>query len=447
MANITNQSLYDSLLARSLQALPPMDVIADVSGMKNSPLFYIIAKLNKGKSKQWNYEKYEYSTMGNRSIIATITGVSASGLNLVVTYTGTGTVDPFRTNWIVLDANLKKGRIILHSLGSVTIEPDGSALSAATDFQPGTFLKNGWNASTNRESRKTEDLKYVPDSDSNFAAVSRNTTYIDLEDQINSRPQIKGNSIWYGQEQWGIQDWVKQLSLRWLVDERAQVTGWDGMRNTNGGCLWSILNRNGQVIPSTAIFTLADMQDIIMGLRLKDATPDLNIACFLGSSVLGEIQKAIGGTAIQYAGVDNTYGVGALGGINVEFYKYLGATLRFYSMPEFDNAQGLFADPVTYNPGTTKGNNSALFINTNELPAEGGGTVPCVELFHRGNCPVYYKHIPGMIEAGKSVEVADFTEPVENSNTSSDLPGRTALMYTFSGINIRDAKGMVYWKG
>lgn len=446
MSNITNNSVYGSVLARNLQVPSPMEVIADVSGMYNDPLFYIIAALNKGKSKQWDYEKYETSQMGNRSIVETVTAVAQSGNNLVITYVPSSAgVDPFRTNWIVLDANLTSGRVISHTLGQLTIEPNGTALSSATDFQAGTFVKNGWNASTNRESVKTEDLTYVPDTDYNFAAVSRNTKYIDLEDKIKTRPQILGNDIWYGQEKWGIQDWVKQLSLRWLIDKRAQVAGYDGQRNNNGGIFWSITNRGGFVDPANAPFALSDLQNYIEVLRGKDATPNLNIALFGGLQVLAELQKNIG-SDIKYAGDQNTFGGNTVKGINVKKYEYLDCSISFMPMPEFNNPQGVFSDPASYNPGTTVGQNSAILINTNEIPDANGGSVPVIEMFHRGDRPVYYKHIPGMIDPGKNVEITDFTTP-ESSNTTSDKPGTTALMYTFSGINIRDAKGLVYRKG
>ncbi|MEK6809357.1 MAG: hypothetical protein AABY40_01660 [Nanoarchaeota archaeon] len=434
------------MLARQLQTLSPMQLIADTSGGYNNPLFYLIAKLNKGKSKQWDYEKYEYAIMGNRTIIETITSVTQSGNNLVVTYVPSAAgVDPFRTNWILLDSSMKRGRIISHSLGSVTLEPDGTALSAATDFQATTFIKNGWNASTNRESRKTEDLTYTQETDFNLAAVSRNTKYIDAEDKIHTRPQIYGNDIWYGQEKLGIQDWVNQLTKRWLVDERAVVQGYDGKRNTCGGILWSVANRGGSVIPANGLFTLADFQDIIMDIRNKDASPNLHIDCFLGSSVLGELQKAIG-TQIQYSGKNNTFGGDKVKGIDVDEYKYVGVSLSFLQFPEFNNPMGLFSDPASYNSSITAGNNSALFINTAEIPTIDGGSVPVMELFHRTSRPVYYKHIPGMIDAGKVIEVVDFDTP-ESGLASSDLPGTTALMYHFGGLNIRDAKGMVYWKG
>lgn len=444
--NITNNSVYGSVLARNLQVPSPMEVIADVSGMYNDPLFYLIAALNKGKSKQWDFEKYETAQMGNRSILETVTGVSQSGNNLVISYVPTNAgVDPFRTNWIVLDANLSSGRVISHTLGQLTIEPNGTALSSSTDFQIGTFVKNGWNASANRESVKTEDLTYVPDSDYNFAAVSRNTKYIDLEDKIHTRPQIYGQDIWYGQEKWGIQDWVKQMSLRWLIDKRAQVNGYDGQRNNNGGIFWSVTNRGGFVDPANAAFTISDLQNYIEVIRSKDATPKLNLAMFAGNAVRSEFQKNIG-SDIKFAGEQNTFGGNSVKGINVSKYEYLDCSISVMPMPEFNNPQGAFADPASYNPGTTAGENSALLFNTNEIPSADGGTVPIIEMFHRGDRPVYYKHIPGMIDPGKNVEITDFTMP-ESSNTTSDKPGTTALMYSFSGINIRDAKGFVYRKG
>ncbi len=444
--NITNQNVYESMLARNLQTPSPMDIIADTSGMYNDPLFYLIAKLNKGKSKAWNYPKYEKALMGNRSILATITSVAASGNNLIVTYTPpVAGVDPFRKNWIVLDANLTQGRVISHQVGQVTIEPNGTALSASTDFQAATFIKNGWNASTNRESTRTEDLTYMPTDQYNLAAVSRNTKYIDLEDQINSRPKIYGKNIWYGQERWGIQDWVKQLSLSYLISNRNEINGWDGARNSNGGIFWSIAQRGGLVDPGNAPFTISDLRDYIFHMRNKDATPKLNLALFGGSAVIAELQQNIGDD-IKYSGSQNTFGGGTVKGINVSMYEYLDCSISFLPMPEFNNPQGVFADPCSYNPGTTVGQNSALLINTNEIPDADGGMIPVIEMFHRGDRPVYYKHIPGMIEPGRNIEITDFEAP-ESSLTSSDKPGLTALMYTFSGINIVDAKGMVYRKG
>ncbi len=445
--NVTNASVFSSMIARNLDTPSPIKVIADVSGMYNDPLYYLISYLNKGQSKSWNYPKYETSQFGNLSIVSTITSVVQSGLNLVVNYTPSRAgVDPYRTNWIVLDKNLVQGRIIAHQLGQVTIEPDGVVLSSATQFQVGTRLKNGWNASTNRQSRRTEDLTYDPDVQFNLAAVSRNTKYIDLEDQIETRPQMYGKSLYYSQERIGIQQWVKEMSIRYLVDKRGEVNGYDGKRNKNGGILWGIENRNGFVDPATAPFVLSDLRDYIEVIRKKDATPNLNLALFAGTNVLSVLQQSIGDD-IKFAGTANTFGVGDKGGINVTMYKYLDCTISFMPMAEFDNPQGIFSDPASYNPGTTEGNNSMLLMNTNALPAKDGGSVPVCEMFHRGSRPIYYKHIPGMIEPGREVQIEDFEVSSDPGNTSSDEPGTTALMYTFSGIDVRDAKGMVYRRG
>ena len=445
-SNITNQTPFDSFLARNLETPSPIQVVADVSGMYNDPLFYIISMLNKGKSTPWDYVQKDSARMGNRSILRTISAVAQSGNNLIVTYTATNGIDPFRTNWTVLDNNLKVGRVISHTLGQVTIEPDGVALSSATDFQVGTFIKNGWNESANRESVRTEDLTYVPDLDYNYAAVSRNTKYIDLEDQIHTRAEIYGKSLWYSQEKFGIQDWVKQLSVRWLIEQRAQVQGYDGKRNKNGGIFWGIQNRGGSMNQGTATFTIADLQQVIETIRSKDATPNINIAAFMGTQVMGALQQNIG-SDIKFAGQNNTFGGSEVKGINVKRYEYLDVSISFMPMPEFNNPQGIFADPCSYNPGTTVGQNSALFFNTNDIPSVDGKMVPPIEIFHRGSRPVYYKHIPGMIENdGTKSEVMDLENP-ESTLTVSDKPGRTALMYTWSGIDVTDAKGFFHWKG
>ena len=73
--------------------------------------------------------------------------------------------------------------------------------------------------------------------------------------------------------------------------------------------------------------------------------------------------------------------------------------------------------------------------------------VPAIELFHRGTSPVYCKHIPGMIDGDiKNMEIMDLENPA-SSLTVSDKPGRTSLLYSWNGIDIQDAKGIVYWKG
>lgn len=446
MGNITNSTPYNSFLARALDTPSPIQMIADTSGMQNSPLFYIISMLNKGKSKSWNYPQKDSARMGNRSILRTITSVSQSGNNLIVNYAATGGVDPFRQNWTVLDANLKVGRVISHSLGQVTIEPDGAALSSSTDFQANTYIKNGWNESANRESTRTEDLTYFPDKDYNYAAVSRNTKYIDLEDQIHTIPQIYGKDLYYSQEKFGIEDWVKQLSIRWLIEQRAQVQGYDGMRNKNGGIFWGIQNRGGSMNQGTAPFTIADLRRVIETIRSKDQTPNINIASFLGTKVMGALQQDIGND-IKYSGQNNTFGGAEVKGINVKKYEYLDVSISFMPMPEFNNPLGIFADPCSYNPGSTVGQNSALFFNTADVTGVDGQTVPPIEIFHRGSRPVYYKHIPGMIEDdGTKAEIMDLENP-ESTLTVSDKPGRTALMYTWSGIDTQDTKGFYYWKG
>ena len=446
MPNITNQTPYDSFLGKNLQSPSPIKVVADISGMYNSPLYYLISILNKGKSTPWDFVQKDSARMGNRSIVRSITAVAQTGNNLTVTYTATGGIDPFRTNWVVLDSNYKRGRVLSHSVGTVVIEPDGAALSSATDFLAATFIKNGWNASTNRESVRTEDLTYVPDTDYNYAAVGRTSKYIDLEDKIQTRAEIYGKYLWASQETFMVEDYVKETTIRYLMDDRAQVQGYDGMRNKNGGILWAVNNRGGQTIPGTAIFSVSDLKDVIMFIRKQNAQPDLQVVGFLGSEVEGSLMTGLGAD-IKYSGELNTFGGKLVKGLDVPWFKYLGVTITFMPMPEFNNPLGIFSDPCSYNPGTTRGQNSALFICTNDQRSVDGRMVPAIELFHRGASPVYCKHIPGMIDGdNKNMEITDLENPA-SSLTVSDKPGRTSLLYGWNGVDIQDAKGIVYWKG
>lgn len=448
MNNVSQLNLRDSLVAKSLQSLMPMKMVADISGYNNDPMFTIFSYLNKGKSTFIDYDLYTTAQIPNLSIINTVNTVTQSGSNLIITYTPNAGIDPYRSNWTVLDSNQVQARIIAHSPGSLTVEPNGTVLVAGTHFASGTFIKNGWNLSVNAQSRKTESLTYTPDNDYNYPSVSRNTVYVDLNDKINSRPQMQDNYWWYAQERIGIQQWVKEIGNKWLLDSRGQVQGYDGLRNTNGGVIWSIMNRNGGFQVANAVFTLQNLQDIILEIKNKDNTQELNLACFFGNAAYAAIQLAIG-EFVKFAGQNSTFKLKGetIVGTNITMYKLLDCTLTFHQMPEFNNPLGMFSDPCSYNPGTTRGQNSVIVMNLNDLPASGGGSVPVAEIFHRGQRPVFYKHQPGVTEGGSgSVEMEDFQSPVSDM-AISDLPGLTAMMYTYSGINIRDAKGMFYWQG
>lgn len=442
MGNISPLPLANSLISATLNDRNPMDLVTDISRGYNTPFLSIVSALNGWSSKRIDTLKYEFTTLGNLSVAATIQVNALVGLNLVLTLQDP-TYKNFRVGDLVMDSEMIKGKVISVSAGSLTIEAAGTVLVAATHFTAGMTCKVIGDASIKSSSKGKTSLYVTPVPDYNFPSITRDSQYIDLKDMISTYPKFKGEFWWFAQEHLMLQNFARQLEQKWIYSDRAQITGQDGEYYLNGGFVWSVKNRGGVYLKSPNIIDQSTWDDLIYQVSVKRASGSQDLVCLHGRAAKHEIDKFLGLT-IQYSGKNNTFGGDGVKGFSVKEYSIGSTNISFIYLPILDNP--VFNPEVCTlaNATGTRGSNSFFLMDKNALVGVGGGSSPVVELFHYGQ-EMYYGHIKGLASAGSSSNGSNYMNP-SDTVISSDVAGMSAHAMVDNGINIKDAQGMCFFE-
>lgn len=446
MGNTSNLPLVNNLVAKALNERNAMDRVANISGFYDTPFLWLLNAINKTGSKQVNTLKYEKNTMDNLSLSTPISANALVGSNLVLTLTDS-TFDNFRIGWILTDDNRVQGRVIAHSAGSVTITPQGTAFVAATMFTSAMSVRSGFNLSPLSNNRGTENLTYTPTTIFNYSSVTRNTCYIDNSDMIKTYPKWVGKDWYMAQQILSLREWAKENETKHIIDQRLQISDFDGTVNHNGGLIWSIQNRGGYYVSSPNLYSMNALLDQILNLKIANGNKPLDLVALIGANAYLQIQRDLGARA-QYAGTNNLFGGSKVIGDDIAMYKILGVSVRFVHAPFLDNPLGIFSATSTISGanGTSKGSNSCFLIDIHDIPNEDGGTQPSIELFHYGRefTYGYQKGMGGMIDIGGALP-----ENIESASPEmvvSDISGSAFHTSAQNGIDIVSAKAMSFFE-
>lgn len=440
MSNNTKLPLLNSLIANTLNARNPFEHVVDISGGYNTPFLSIAYALNNFQSKQVNSVQYEFAKQGNLAVVAQISGNSLVGTNLVVTL-----VDPnfndYRKGDKVMDSNNVKARVLSSSPGTVTLEPYGTILVAATHFTAAMFCKVIGDASPNRSSRGKESLYNVPTMDFNLSSYKRDSVYIDLEDMTDTYVKYDGEMWSFAQEMTMLQRFARNMEQDFIESDRGVFSTSDGDSNSNGGLNWSIINRNGTYVPSSNIITQSLLNEMLSSISKKRSASKKEVTLLAGEDAMQTIHTFINDIG-KFAGTANTFGGTEVRGLQYNKYAIGSISLNIVPFPYFNNPE--FFPEATTIPGAqgTKASNSFYLIDTTPIPYVDGGNTPAIEMFHFGK-EMYYGHIKGMASAG--ADVNDYMNPADTI-ISSDVSGISAHAMARNGINIVDAKGMGFFK-
>jgi len=444
MANLSPLSLANNLISATLNERNAMSMVLDISRGYNNPFLSIVSALNGWSSHRIDSMKYEYTTVGNLSIAATISVNSLVGTNLVLTLSDSAYRN-FRVGDLLMDSEMIKGKVISASAGSVTIEPAGTTFVAATHFTAGMTAKRVGNVSIKDSSHGTSSLYVTPTLDYNYPSVTRNSQYLSLKDMLATYPRYQGEFWWFAQEELMLQDFARQLEQKWVYTDRADITGQDGQYYMNGGLIWSIKNRGGVYLKSPNIIDENTWNDLIYQVSVKRASATQDLVCLYGRAAKMEIDKFLGDT-IKYSGKNNTFGGDGVKGFSVPLYNIGSTNITFVYFPLLDNPV-FNPEPCTLANATgTRGSNSFFLIDKNALVGMGGGSKPAIEVFHYKD-EMYYGHIRGMANAGSSANDGGkgYMNPAETI-ISSDVAGMSCHVMADNGINIVDAQGMCFFE-
>lgn len=445
MATNTILPISQSLYSKVLNERNPMETVFDVSGGFNT-LTQILELINKtaGGSKRIDtYEaKYEFNTIGNKNVVTQIQSNAASGSNLVLTFNDPN-FDQFRLNDEVMDSEQVKGYVIATAPGTITIAPGPTTtFSTATHFTANMYAKVIGDASANRFSGGKSNLFYTPDTDYNYSKIMRDSSTLARRDMIGSYVKYEGK-YWYTSVEPEMIKRVGRLKETSSVfGERGQATINGQLTNLNGGLIWSIKNRNGNYFPATSTLTEATFRDLIGDTIIKNATRGQTLTLLHGTEFLKTFQ---GFTTqyIQYAGASNTFGVTANSGLNVKHYSFAGVNIDLIHLPIFDDPK-MFPE-ISSITGRKRQSGAFLLLDLTPIPSEGNmGMLPAIEKFHFGEKEMFYGYVPGMISPD-SVSPNGYMSQ-SKSLMANDLDGFSCHTLSDSGINIADAKNMLYFE-
>lgn len=444
MANISPLPLANNLIAATLNARNPMDMVTDISRGFNHPFLSMVTAVNSWSSKKIDSIKYEFTTVGNLSIATTIASNSLVGSNLVITFSDP-TYNNFRVGDLVMDSERIFGKVITKAAGTITVEPVDTTLVAATHFTAGMTAKCVGDASIKSSSRGKSSLYVTPSLDYNYPSITRESQYLDLKDMVGTYVKYQGDFWWAAQEEFMLQNFARQMEQKWVYTPRLVKTGTDGEYYTNGGLIWSIQNRGGVYLKSPNIIDQTTWDELIYQVSAKSAAATQDLVCLYGRAAKFEIDKFLGET-IKYSGSNNTFGGNEVKGFTVPQYSIGSTNITFVHFPLLDNP--IFNPEVCTlaNATGTRGSNSFFLIDKNMLKVIGGGQKPAIEIFHYKQ-EMYYGYIKGLASAGQeSFDFgANYLNPAETI-ISSDIAGMSCHAMADNGINIEDAQGMCFFE-
>jgi hypothetical protein len=436
----TKLPLFNSLLSNTLNERNSFRDVVDISMGYNTPFLSLVNVMNMGNSKQIGSAIYEFAKRDNLAVSTQISAAAQSGLNLVLTLSDPA-FNQFRKGDKVMDTEWVKAVVLTSGPGNVTIEPFGTPLVAGTQFAAGQYIKVIGDASPNRDSRGKESLYNTPIMDFNFYSTKRDSVYLALEDMIDTYVRYKGQSWYFDQEMDMIRRAAKNMESDFIVSDRLQVTTSQGLTNSNGGLKWSIINRGGTYVKSNNLLDIDIFNQLLLEVASKNSAAQKEVTCMAGEAAMQIIHKFINEIG-KFSGKNNTFGGQIVHGLQYNEYAIGSISLKLVPFPTFN-------DPVLFpelsaigGAQGTRQSNALFMIDSSPNKIVGGGDAPSIELFHFGK-EMYYGHIKGMAAAG--ADVSDFMNPADTI-ISSDIDGISAQWLVRNGINITNAKGMVYFE-
>lgn len=442
MTQLTNVALSNNLIAKTLNDRNPFEAVYDISGGFNT-LTQITSMINGGKSKEVSTEKYEKSKRGNLNIAANISANSLSGSDLVVDLVD-ASFNLFRVGDVVMDTERIQGRVKSKTAGQITLEPvTVTSFDTALHFTAGQRVKRIFDASKNRFSGGKTSIYNTPDLDFNFSSITRNSVQLARRDMLDTRVKTRDGFWWTNQEVEMVKDLARQVEHKFIFSERNQLTFSGEEVNFNGGLIWAIKNRGGTIVPSSSELDQDQFQDLIRQVITKEATRGKNLVMLHGTAALFNIQQFTASSFLQFTGMDNTFGGKTVKGLDIQHYAIGATTIDFMHLPILDDPE-LFPE-ISSITGKPRFSSAFFLLDLTPIPSVGEmGPLPAIERFHFGKNELSYTYVPGMVgpDGGDPTSVIS----MDRTLSVSDLDGFSAHVLTDNGIDILDAKNMLFFE-
>lgn len=446
MSDLSNLPISQNLIAGLLNERNSFAKVYDLSGRYNV-VDRIIQNMNPSGPKKVETDVYEFSKIGNLNVATQISAVTVpaqTGTGLTITFADLG-YGNFRVGDIVQDINGVQGRVESKGSGTIVVTPWAiGALTAGTHFVAGTTIRRIGDASATNSSKGKESLYIKADTDYNYLQVMRNSLYLSRRDMtLKTKIMYEGKYWWSAQDAEVVNNLSREIELTTIFGKRNRANTTHGEVDTNGGIIWSIDNRGGTHIVSPSVLTETMLQDYIATVVRKSAGRSREFTLFYGIDCLGVLQNFLSSKYLVNTGTSNTFGGSAVKGLDVMEYSFLGSKIKFVPLPLFDDPI-IFGGEISNISGKARMSSSFLLMDTSPINAFDSGTLPAIEQLYRGEKEMYYGYIPGMV--GVNGESPSSYIQMGKNLMASDVDGVSCHALTDRGINIADAKNMLFWE-
>lgn len=346
---------------------------------------------------------------------ATVDSRTASGSDLILTFTDTA-FQALPVGHQVTATTGALAEIIFAQAGTITVQflsnSNGNTSFVAGDFAVDTLASDsGTFGNVNNRSNPATVFTLPIEYDNVIGrfdagcAISfedaNNLTYLDTP---------YGKAYAMQKEMQTIQRMYQQYYAYMMRDNamvqsqnRPLPSSWINQIKTMGGFQQSF----------AGALSLQELRDAVREYEAQGGFSGEEIVVTCGSQYLGDVQESLEPYVIT-SGTANVVGGDTIKGLNITMYAFEGLVLKFIKDPFLDNKMIFGTDP---NTGFSKRSRSAIWMSTDMVKTENGGTLPFVTDYYFGNtADVHRWEVQGSMDSkGNPVSVGS------NSKTEAEV--------------------------
>lgn len=311
--------------------------------------------------------------------------------------------------------------VVAASAGSITIQfvsnPNGATSFASGDFVVDSLCSDSgqWGNINNRSNPAT--VFTVPVEYDNIIGQFDAGCEITHED-VNNKTYITtpfGPAYAMMKEKQTLER-MYQAYYAYMMRDQAMVT--NANKPLPSSWLNQIKTMGGLQIPLSAPLTLPALKAAIRAYVANGGFTGDEIVITCGSQYLGDAQDALEPYVLT-AGKNNVVGGEEVKGLNIYMYGFEGLTLKFIKDPFLDNKMIFGTDAST---GFSTRSRSAIWMSTDRVQTENGGTLPFVVDYYFGQkADVQRWENQGSMDAkGNSVSVGSTVKKAATVNFTLD---------------------------
>lgn len=313
---------------------------------------------------------------------ATIDTRNTSGANLVLNFTSSS-FQALPPNHLVVSSSGCFGQVIQASSGQIIIQfisnPNGNTSFTSADFAINELVSDrGVYGNINNRSNPATVFTLPTEYDNVIGRFDAGCS-VSFED-ANNKTYITtpfGQAYAMMKEMQTIQRMYQQYYSYMLSDAPLVIS-----QNSPKPSSWlnQIKTMGGLTQPIAGVLTLQALRNTIRRYKAQGGFTSDEIVVTCGSQYLGDAQEALEPYVLT-AGEYNVVGGEKVKGLNIYTYGFEGLTIKLICDPFLDNPLIWDIDPST---GFTKRSRSAIWMSTDRVKTENGGTLPFVSDYYFG---------------------------------------------------------------